>query len=256
MYKDGTNCILPKSSLSNCVCFKKEIRCNGAGNCICPWGQYGLNCKEYIKDCKDGIDRGISSSSTILVAIKPSPTLEPFDTVCVMNNQGWTTILDRLSSSNRINFNRTLADYKEGFGDNQVMRWLGFIRIHQLLSVTANYFRLMVLIVSSNGSACYSYYNNFDIGPAPNYILSGNYLHGYSKCGDSLVGLIGKSFSTADRDVTGKGCSTLFGGGWWYDAANGCSDTKGVLTAMPEPFWKNDLNADIPKRISMKILRL
>jgi len=114
----------------------------------------------------------------------------------------------------KIDFDRTWAAYKEGFGNCQTGDcWIGLSTLHKLcmknckLEVTFTY----------KGKNYNSDYKTFSIGPkSDNYRLK---IGGQSgNVADNLAINNGMQFSTKERDNDkwGKNCAKTFTGGWWY----------------------------------------
>ncbi|XP_052271640.1 fibroleukin-like [Dreissena polymorpha] len=137
-------------------------------------------------------------------------------------NRGWIVIQRRADGS--VNFNRTWADYKDGFGNLSSDFWLGNEHIYQL---TKNKKReLRIDMETFDGNKTYALYSMFNISSeSEKYKL---HVAGYS--GDAGNGLAtkvygnsemhnGHSFSTFDADndlATHTCCSCHYGGGWWF----------------------------------------
>ncbi|XP_052222090.1 techylectin-5B-like [Dreissena polymorpha] len=137
-------------------------------------------------------------------------------------NKGWIVIQRRADLS--VNFNRTWADYKAGFGNLSGEFWLGNEHIYTLTKDKQR--ELRIDINTWNGKQ-YALYSNFSISSeSEKYRLR---LSGYSgDAGDGVGEHNGQSFSTFDADndnMMQKCCACNFGGGWWYHS-NYCSFTN------------------------------
>ncbi|XP_019634598.1 PREDICTED: fibrinogen-like protein 1 [Branchiostoma belcheri] len=133
---------------------------------------------------------------------------------------GWTVIQRRQDGS--VPFNRTLEEYKHGFGNKNGEYWLGNENIHLLTNQKA--YTLRVDLQDWDGETRYATYDIFRVsGESDQYRLR---ISGYSgTAGDSMAGghtLNGERFSTVDRDNDASSyrhCSQLYGqGGWWFGA--------------------------------------
>ncbi|KAH3750105.1 hypothetical protein DPMN_184621, partial [Dreissena polymorpha] len=114
-------------------------------------------------------------------------------------NKGWIVIQRRKDGS--VDFNRTWADYKAGFGDLSGEFWLGNDHVYQLTKDTPRQLRIDMEMF--NGTKRYALYSEFKISSeSEKYKL---HLSGYTgDAGDCLLmsnGIHnGRSFSTFDRD--------------------------------------------------------
>ncbi|KAH3791726.1 hypothetical protein DPMN_145215 [Dreissena polymorpha] len=139
-------------------------------------------------------------------------------------NKGWIVIQRRADGS--VNFNRTWADYKAGFGDLSGEFWLGNENIYQL---TKNEPReLRIDMEAFNGTKRYALYSKFSISSESEKFKL--HVDGYSgDAGDDLTKPTrthnGQSFSTvdADNDISSACCVCSYGGGWWY---NNCFESN------------------------------
>ncbi|XP_013391175.1 angiopoietin-related protein 1-like [Lingula anatina] len=133
---------------------------------------------------------------------------------------GWLIFLKRTSED--LNFNRTWADYKTGFGNSTAGDyWLGLEVLSQITNSQNSNATLKVDMVALPSSAIYIQYSLFRVAEEEaNY---GLYLGGYSGnvTQDSFANITqGLAFSTFDRDNaanTGSSCALSNGGGWWYE---------------------------------------
>ncbi|XP_062589869.1 microfibril-associated glycoprotein 4-like [Saccostrea cucullata] len=176
------------------------------------------------RDCQDQFLQGHKQSG--VYNINPFGNETQVDVYCDMEKEGggWTAIQKRVSGF--VSFNRTWAEYKDGFGNPSDSYWIGNDVIHQLTKGRNS--SLYVSITSYNGTALYELYQQFSVShERNNYRL---FLGGSATgtLGDSMLDtgspyfdLSGMSFSTLDRDndVSGGSCAVDFGGGggWWYN---------------------------------------
>ncbi|KAH3779362.1 hypothetical protein DPMN_157164 [Dreissena polymorpha] len=129
-------------------------------------------------------------------------------------NKGWIVIQRRADGS--VNFNRTWADYKSGFGNLSGEFWLGNEHIFQLTKDEPRELRIDMEIF--NGTKRYALYSKCSISSeSEKYKLN---VAGYSgDVRDSLAHHSGASFSTFDADNDDSWydcCACTYGGGWWY----------------------------------------
>jgi len=137
------------------------------------------------------------------------------DEVLVQQNYGGSTF-----------FQRTWAEFKQGFGDVNGNYWIGNDRLHEL---TKNgVYKLRVeLQLQSDSKWYYVEYATFIVGDeSSGYVLS---VGGYSgNKGDSLTFVNGIKFSTKDRDNDNwaNNCAADAhegnGGGFWYNVCSNC----------------------------------
>ncbi|XP_013411875.1 tenascin-R-like [Lingula anatina] len=133
---------------------------------------------------------------------------------------GWLIFLKRTNDD--LNFNRTWAEYKTGFGNASAGDyWLGLELLSQITNSQNSNATLKVDMVALPSSAIYIQYSLFRVAEEEaNY---GLYLDGYSGnvTQDSFANITqGLAFSTFDRDNaanTGSSCALSNGGGWWYE---------------------------------------
>ncbi|KAK6169546.1 hypothetical protein SNE40_020581 [Patella caerulea] len=228
-YLDGTDCVLSDNS-GKCSCYRKKIGCY-KGKCTCPLGYYGNNCQNIIKDCREGFHRNITLGNTKKVYIQPGST--PFEIICNFALNGNMQILRRDVTCLHENFNRTMDEYKTGFGNVSRNMWIGLERLKEILSLPSSEFRLVLSALRSDKSKCRSHFTEFQLGN-----VSTGYSFGYLnmeddpkviRCGNPFGEPFKNRFSTYDQDNTGSnGCATRFGGGWWFDTSVNC--TNGFLT--------------------------
>ncbi|KAK6169494.1 hypothetical protein SNE40_020538 [Patella caerulea] len=219
-YLDGTDCILFDNS-GQCSCYRKKIGCY-KGVCTCPIGYY---------DCREGFYRNITLDYTKQVYIQPGSV--PFEIVCNPGSGGNMIIMRRDSYCLHEDFNRTMDEYKTGFGNVSRNMWIGLERMYEILSLPSSGFKLVLSAVKLDRSKCRTLFTGFQLGN-----VSTGYSFGYSnveyntnfnRCGNPFGQPFKNIFSTYDHDNTGSNrCATIFGGGWWFDTSLNC--TNGFLT--------------------------
>ncbi|XP_050389865.2 angiopoietin-related protein 7 [Patella vulgata] len=262
LYQDGKDCAM-SGDTTGCSCYIKNIGCENSG-CTCPLGYYGDRCQDTITDCTEGFQKGLNSTNDVLTNIKPVTSPNSFEVLCTFVDGGWTGILNRNKYCSSENFNRTLAEYEEGFGNVASNKWLGLQNVLYLLDNPNSTYTLGVHLYKSNASMCISNYYNFTIGnKSTSYKLDiGGYTDVEIPCGDSLTGFINLNnnpFSTYDADDTGDlECPKRFGGGWWYGSHFGC--TSGFLTGTMDGsgidnYWNENMSDVSLTQIYLKLLR-
>ncbi|KAK6169765.1 hypothetical protein SNE40_020754 [Patella caerulea] len=231
-YLDGTDCILSDNS-GDCSCYRKDIGCTG-GMCTCPLGYYGNKCENIIKDCLEGFAANVhrGHKKHLLTFIQPGST--PFEIICDYNFHGIMRILGRDKSCLFQNFNKTMQEYRNGFGIVPNNRWIGLERIYEIINTPADppSFNIIVYMIRSDDSYCQTYFYNFDLSDAGtgyriNYDTS---LHN-SDFGGCGIPFGRNRFSTIDDDRTGsKSCPRTYGGGWWFNEDPAVDCTNGFFT--------------------------
>ncbi|XP_078275843.1 fibrinogen-like 2a [Rhinoraja longicauda] len=146
-----------------------------------------------------------------------------FEVYCDMETPGggWAVIQSRRDGS--VDFNRTWADYKNGFGNLSTEFWLGNDKIH-VLTKSKN-MALRIEIEDWNGVQKYAEYSQFSVADENDqYRLT---IGGYSgTAGDAMHN--GKNydhnqqyFTTKDKDndmYPSSNCGAYYSSGWWFDA--------------------------------------
>ncbi|XP_061190470.1 fibrinogen-like protein 1 [Saccostrea echinata] len=174
------------------------------------------------RDCKDIYLNGQTQSG--VYKINPLDNEILVDVYCDMVTEGggWTAIQKRRSGS--VRFNRTWAEYRNGFGNPKDSYWIGNDVIHKLTKGINP--SLYVSITLQNDTNLYEIYNKFSISDeASLYLL---FLGGpaIGTLGDSMLYtnyfravLSGMSFSTPDRDNDrwSGSCAATWRGGWWFN---------------------------------------
>ncbi|XP_061191050.1 fibroleukin-like isoform X3 [Saccostrea echinata] len=185
--------------------------------------------KLYV-DCKHYYLQGQTQSG--VYRISPIGNESQVDVYCDMVTEGggWTAIQKRVSGSE--SFDRTWAEYKNGFGNPDDSYWIRNDTIHQLTKGRNS--SLYVSITIKNGTTFYELYQEFSINDeADNYSLflggpaTGTLGDSMLKTGDSNKDLSGMSFTTPDRDndrysigIGNCAARPRSRGGWWF---NWCS---------------------------------
>ncbi|TSK13561.1 Fibroleukin [Bagarius yarrelli] len=172
------------------------------------------DCSDYsvMKEMKNGVFK-----------IIPDRRNGTFDVFCDMesNGGGWTVVQRRINGT--VNFNRSWAEYKKGFGELRGEFWLGNDLIH-LLTKTKDMV-LRIELEDYQGAREYAKYDHFYVSNEfLKYRLSISKYSGTA--GDALN--VEKDynhdqmfFTTWDRDndlyMSGN-CGTYYGSGWWFNS--------------------------------------
>ncbi|XP_029708119.2 ficolin-3-like [Aedes albopictus] len=143
---------------------------------------------------------------------------------------GWLVVMQRYDGS--VKFDRTWAEYRDGFGMVGQEFWMGLERMHRLTRERS--YELVVEMEDFEGNYKYARYDDFAVGPREErYPLVKLGVYNGTTLGDSLTPHKGAVFSTYDDDEFG--CSNKYAkGGWWYYCGS-CYGSS--LTGI----WKNEL---------------
>ncbi|XP_070768994.1 fibrinogen-like protein 1 [Enoplosus armatus] len=175
-------------------------------------------------DCSQLFSSGSNSSG--FYKIKPHGSPCPVRVYCDMSDGGgWTVIQRRINGTER--FNRSWAEYKDGFGDMDAEFWLGNDNLHYI-TAQGNY-SLRINLEDFDGHQRYAEYKSFKLANETDHyrLTFGAYA---GTAGDALSGSDrvhvsewashqGIKFSTYDQDNDNyKGnCAQEDKGGWWFN---------------------------------------
>ncbi|XP_054911466.1 fibrinogen-like protein 1 [Poeciliopsis prolifica] len=164
--------------------------------------------------------------------IQPTGSQTRFRVFCEMRQtDGWIVIQRRTGPL--VSFDRTWAEYRNGFGSLTYDHWLGLEKVHILTKDTNKVWTLRVDLWDHEGGRAFAEYRDFRIGDeGTSYRLhvgtyngtAGDAIRFSKPCADQN----GAGFSTVDRDndkcspcihgdVAFNSCTVNnSGGGWWY----------------------------------------
>ena len=129
----------------------------------------------------------------------------------------WTLIQRRIDAT--VNFNRTWAEYVQGFGDISGEFWYGLERIHCLTTREAVDLRIELGYSNETEPTLVYEYKQFSIGNAQsNYQLligSQTVIKGDKSFYDPMIYHNRRTFSAYDRG-TYANCARSYGSGWWF----------------------------------------
>ncbi|XP_053319667.1 angiopoietin-related protein 5-like [Spea bombifrons] len=185
-------------------------------------------------DCSQIWERDNRAVSGIYT-IKPIGASKPFQVFCKMDADGGWTLIQKHDGQNSLSFDRTWAEYKEGFGYQSGEHWLGLDKIYLLTNQADRIPELRINLGDFAGSKAFAAYSTFTIGSETQlYQLS---LGEYSgNAGDAFRGIEdatnenGSYFSTIDMDndqcdpcqygdIMYNSCSRdRFRSGWWFNS--------------------------------------
>nr|XP_033815003.1 fibroleukin [Geotrypetes seraphini] len=197
------------------------------------------------RNCADHLRDGKKVSG--IYKVTPDPQNATFEVYCDMETLGggWTVLQKRQDGST--NFNRTWADYKNGFGNLSNEFWLGNDRMHLLTK--SNDMQLRIELEDFKGVKEYAKYKQFYV--ANEYLKYRLTVGGYDgSAGDALhfskkYNHDQKFFTTPDKDndkYPSGNCGAYYSSGWWFDACMSANlngkyyhkDYKGVRNGI---FW-------------------
>ncbi|XP_061170778.1 ficolin-2-like [Saccostrea echinata] len=161
------------------------------------------------------------------------PALGHVTVFCEMeaDGGGWTVFQRRVDGSE--DFNRTWAEYRNGFGNLTREFWLGNKKLSRLLSQGS--YEMRMDMGDFDNQTRYIKYSSMTLGDeASKYAIS---LSGFSgdvaDCfltGVSNALINNMKFTTVDQDNdlrSGENCAILFKSGWWHNACH-CSNPNGL----------------------------
>ncbi|XP_004455780.3 ficolin-3 [Dasypus novemcinctus] len=192
-----------------------------------PQGEPGepvdlLRCQEGPRSCQELLSRGATLSGWYRLCL---PEGRALPVLCDMDaaGGGWLVIQRRQDGS--VDFFRSWASYKAGFGSQESEFWLGNENLHQL--TLQGTWELRVELEDFHGNLTFAHYKTFRLlGEADHYqLVLGNISQGttvspnLSLPGDSLSLHNQKPFSTydADHDASTGNCAVIVQGAWWYE---------------------------------------
>ncbi|KAM3857515.1 fibrinogen alpha chain-like [Diretmus argenteus] len=187
---------------------------------------------DYVgKDCADIQQKHLNGETNGLFKVKPGglDSKEVVEVYCQQEGLmgGWLLVQRRESGA--LNFNRTWAEYRGGFGSVDAQgkgeMWLGNQNLHLLTS--QGEIMLRVQLEDWEGGVATAEYTIRVGSEAEGYQL---HVSGYTgDAGDALVrgesslgsflSHQGMKFSTFDKDNDKweESCAEMYGGGWWYN---------------------------------------
>ncbi|XP_016535172.1 fibrinogen alpha chain isoform X2 [Poecilia formosa] len=171
-------------------------------------------------DCVDAYQKHLKGEANGLFRIKPAGSAAAVEVYCQQEGimGGWLLVQQRESGS--VSFNRTWAEYRDGFGSADALRkgefWLGNQNLHLLTNQGETI--LKVELEDWEGGVATAEYTVRVGTEVEGFPLQ---VSGYTgDAGDALASHSGVKFSTFDKDNDGSGenCAEAYGGGWWYNS--------------------------------------
>ncbi|XP_072418762.1 fibrinogen-like 2a [Chiloscyllium punctatum] len=181
----------------------------------------GQQATKYPQDCSDYYYNLKERKSGIYVI--GESLNERFSVYCDMEteNGGWTVVQNRKDGS--VDFNRTWAEYKNGFGNLSTEFWLGNDKIHFLTK--SKEMILRIELEDWNSIKEYASYDQFFVADEDHYYrltvknfsgTAGDALHNGKNYNHDQ-----KYFTTKDKDndnYSSGNCGAYYSSGWWFDA--------------------------------------
>ncbi|VDI75649.1 Hypothetical predicted protein [Mytilus galloprovincialis] len=167
-------------------------------------------CTKPVRDCTE-LKKYNKLSGVYKITAGNSKALKVY---CDMTTDGggWS-IIQRHQDGN-VDFQRTWAEYENGFGNLEGDYWLGNKHIHRMTS--SGKYELRIDLTNNKNEKKYAVYKQFSIGDsASKYKLSvGSYS---GNAGDSMKFHNGMMFSSTDQDNDQHGgdCAKQYGP-WWH----------------------------------------
>ncbi|XP_059908187.1 fibrinogen-like protein 1-like protein [Gadus macrocephalus] len=199
------------------------------------------------RDCHEMLMASSGQARDGLYLIQPGRF--PVLASCAMQEGGWT-VVQHITVNSSVSFDRTWAEYRQGFGSLTGDHWLGNQHLHDLTRGPGRY-TLGINLVDKDGVTKAGEYDPFLIedeaagfrlrlglyqGTALDALTQDteNYLHDNQR------------FTTKDRDNDNyfQNCAKLefqgvAGGGWWYDACAGANlNRRNVI------YWQKDCHKE------------
>ncbi|XP_032089136.1 ficolin-2-like [Thamnophis elegans] len=177
-------------------------------------GEEGKRGDKGARNCKELLAQGVVLSGWH--TIYPQDC-RPLRVLCDMHTDGGGWLVFQRRSDGLVDFFRTWADYKKGFGSKRSEFWLGNDLLHRLTSLGKN--ELRVDLMDFDHHHIFAKYGSFQVAAeADLYRLTlGNFIEGPAD--DSLYIHNNMPFSTRDKqqDPQKFNCAVKYKGGWWYN---------------------------------------
>ncbi|ELT98374.1 hypothetical protein CAPTEDRAFT_46530, partial [Capitella teleta] len=171
------------------------------------------------RDCLDLMNGGFAESGVYFISVHGIANAVPV--YCDMDTAGggWLVVQKRRDGS--VNFNRTWAEYANGFGDPSGENWQGNRFIHLLSSSKPHELRVELYYKDSGWK--FASYKTFSVASErDNFRLEVGTFSG--DISDALAFHDGSPFSAHNKDLDAAliNCAQSFGGGWWFANCGRC----------------------------------
>ncbi|XP_074656451.1 fibrinogen-like protein 1-like protein [Tubulanus polymorphus] len=220
--------------------------------CInCSPGWTGQRCEKLAQGCEDYCNAHVRSDGSYWQYIRPGGAADSLVFVrctCYIRSMG-CTMLSKRTFNDSDNFNKSWAEYKDGFNTSGDSMWLGLETLHKLVTNGRAYTLCVELHAKTNHSISKKiFYDNLLVeDESNNYRISLNQSAldvsdlRFKNWGDALfaggenTSIYNMYFSTYDRDndqSPESNCASDYGGGWWF---NNCTSANlnGFWPLMP-----------------------
>ncbi|KAK7445050.1 hypothetical protein BaRGS_00040381 [Batillaria attramentaria] len=208
------------------------------GGCQCVGSYVGDRCQRLMEDCMEGklsghYDDNMKDPLTgdPVHWIWPQGSPYAFQVKCRGN--GKTIIQNQVRTAGTTSFNRTWAEYVDGFGVPGYSHWLGLEKIYYLTNAANKNYDLNVYLREWDGEMNKIVYKDFRLTDMTQYTASlGPYVSPTSQPLDLLGAMNGQPFSTYDSDNDNNGtrnCAADYGVGWWFDNCQEDHNLNGKL---------------------------
>ncbi|XP_030079085.1 ficolin-1-like [Drosophila hydei] len=184
------------------------------------------------------------------------PGSDPFEVACDSSlvDSGWTVIQRRQDGSE--NFNRSMNDYRSGFGKLDGEFFIGLDKLHLLTKSQRH--ELYIYMETDNKEVGNARYNQFLIGGEQQdfkILLLGAFS---GNAGNGLADSLNMGFSTPDVDNDNwwtANCAGLANSGWWFNNC-GLSNLNGVYKAEDRPAYADGVAWSVWKYESLKFVQI
>ncbi|KFB49700.1 hypothetical protein ZHAS_00018192 [Anopheles sinensis] len=132
-----------------------------------------------------------------------------------VQNGGWIVFQHRFNGE--VDFNRSWAEYRDGFGSIDGEFWMGLKYLHKITS--SRKYELLVEIRDYSGNYGYANYDHFEIGSeAEQFTLKVGKYSGTA--GDAMTFNHDTKFATADHKDSNFKAAKYYEGAWWFGRAS------------------------------------
>uniref|UniRef100_A0A1I8PYA9 Fibrinogen C-terminal domain-containing protein n=1 Tax=Stomoxys calcitrans TaxID=35570 RepID=A0A1I8PYA9_STOCA len=149
----------------------------------------------------------------------PQYSNESFLVECDAHTEGgdWTVIQRRQDGS--VDFYRTWAEYRQGFGNIDGEFFIGMDKLHALTNYNGPQELLIIMVNDTTAGEKEAKYDDFAIGNEENKFVLKRIGRYTGTAGDSLTAHLAQPFSTKDQDNdknVESSCAVAYLGAWWY----------------------------------------
>ncbi|ESP00161.1 hypothetical protein LOTGIDRAFT_173396 [Lottia gigantea] len=241
--KSGGECVLHTSHddcLSQdvnhtCVCMIKKSLKYGNGTYTCQSGFYGSHCENIVKDCTHASEIPEMNDNAIkLMFVQPTLATKPFQIYCRTAPKPLVLVSLRMYSSVCCNlFNKSWAEYRDGFGSLLSGYWLGLQKLYLLVNEPGRNASFQV-VVRNSLLTCVNLYSELRITDEDDgFRISLGRLSNVTDMSSCQEGMRqtnleaeGQPFSTYDRYNGSYNCPEVMQSGWWFAENSLCTSTN------------------------------